>query len=463
MKNICKLITAVILGVTLNISCEESEFLKEVPLDFYSPENSYKTYDDYQSALTDLYAKVRDQYSLDMNAANDPYFVGTDIAYNARKDNNRVGNYNTLVTPQAVLPRIIWIGWYKIISNANTIISRLLDSKLTENEQYGIRAEALIFRAWSYHNLVHLYGGVPLLTEEITFPKTDLVRASKEDILKQIIKDATEAASNLPEITSVKDGKLSKPVAYHLLTETYIALGEYDKAITNASRVINESGLSLMKSRFGSSQNASGDVFYDLFQVNNQNRSQGNTEAIWVAQYELDTPGGILTSAGINKNYLERSVAPALFSMTAPDGKPATYKNAGASTLNVGGRGVSFIRPTDYYLYDIWGLDPTADNRVVTNPDIRTSAYNIVRDFIYSDPSSNYFGKSIIDFPAANNVSSTNWRWYPFPSKITTPGQHPAGIIDDPEHLTLKSTAGATHRDMYIIRLAETYLLRAEA
>jgi hypothetical protein len=465
MKRICILIITAIYSalLILNTSCNESNFLEEVPLDFYSPENSYVTYDDFQAALTDLYAKVRAMYSLDANANTDANFSGTDVAYNARRDNSRVGNYNTLVTPQAALPRTTWLGWFKIITNANVIISRLPSTALPESEQNLIKAETQLFRAWAYHNLVYLYGGVPLITEEITSPKTDFVRASSETIVNQIIEDATYAAATLPEIKDVKDGKLSKPVAYHILAENYITLGEYDKAIAAASRVIDQSGLSLMRERFGSLQNEPGDVFSDLFRVNNQNRSQGNTESIWVIQYEVDTPGGLLTSAGASVNQLERNVAPAVFSMTAPDGKPAIYNNASASTLNIGGRGVSFIRPTDYLLYDIWNLDPAEDNRIVTNPDIRTSAYNIVRDFIYTDPSSAYFGMSIHDYPSPNNVGSTDWRWYPFPSKITTPGQHPAGLIDDPEHLTLNSTAGATCRDMYLIRLPETILLRAEA
>lgn len=464
MKHIYIILVTCIALATLNTSCNESHFLEEIPLDFYSPENSYVTYDDFQMALTDLYAKVRNIYSLDGGANNDAYFVGTDIAYNARRDgNNRVGDYNNMVTPQATLPTTTYRKWFKIITNSNVIISRLADTKLSENEQNLIKAEAQLFRAWAYHNLVYLYGGVPLITEEITVPKTDFVRASKEAVIDQIIEDATNAATFLPEIKDVIDGKLSKPVAYHLLAENYITLGEYDKSIAAASKVIEESGLALMRQRFGSLQNEPGDVFYDLFRVDNQNRSQGNTESIWVVQYELDVPGGLLTSAGASVNQLERNVSPAVFSMTTPDRKPAIYKNASASTLNIGGRGVSFVRPTNYFLYDIWGLDPAQDNRIVTNPDIRTSSFNIVRDFIYTDPSSSYFGKSIIDFPSPNNVGSTDWRWYPFPSKVTTPGQHPIGLIDDIEHMTLKSTAGATCRDMYIIRLAETYLLRAEA
>ena len=37
-----------------NSSCQEEEFLKEVPLDFYSPENSYKSEANFQAALVDL-------------------------------------------------------------------------------------------------------------------------------------------------------------------------------------------------------------------------------------------------------------------------------------------------------------------------------------------------------------------------------------------------------------------------
>ena len=280
--------------------------------------------------------------------------------------------------------------------------------------------------------------------------------------MNQIIQDATEAANTLPDVNGVTDGRLNKSVANHLLAETYITLKRYDKAIEAATQVIQNSNLSLMTARFGSLKDQPGDVFYDLFRVGNQNRGAGNREAIWVAQYEVDVPGGSLTSAGNSTNQLERAVAPVVFGIKDPGGKEAAYKSAPASTLNIGGRGASFIMPTNYYLYDIWGLDPKADNRNITHPDIRTSKYNIVRDFLYSNPDSEYFGKSIIDFPSPQ-LTTQRWRWYPYPSKVTTPGQHPAGLYDEPAALTLKSTAGATYRDMYLIRLPETYFLRAEA
>ncbi|WP_341228429.1 RagB/SusD family nutrient uptake outer membrane protein [uncultured Arcticibacterium sp.] len=462
MKTRILKISLVSMLMMLNIGCKEDAFLKEIPLDFYSPGNSYVNEANFEAALVDLYSKVRYVQGVKANAQEYIQFLGTDIGYNARLDNNRLGDYNTVVTPQNSVTAFHWNNYYKIISNANTIIARLPESEVSEAKQALIASEAKLFRAWAYRFLVHIYGGVPLVLEEASSPKSDFVRASKEEIFAQIISDATDAANNLPNVDGVSDGRLSKAVANHLLAETYLTLKEYDKAIAAASEVIDRSNLSLMTERFGSLKDMPGDVFYDLFRVGNQNRSSGNTEAIWVAQYEVDIPGGGMTSTGSAENKLERVVAPASWTLKDPNGDAASLNSAPRSTLNEGGRGASFLRTTDYYLYDIWGLDPDADNRVVDNPDIRTSKYNIVRDFIYANPDSDFFGKSMLDFPTEQWVAQS-WRWYPIPSKVTTPGQHPSGLIDDPVTLTLKSTAGATYRDDYLIRLPETYLIRAEA
>ena len=457
---------ALLAGMMLfQAGCNEEEFLNEVPLDFYSPENSFITEGNFNAALTDLYARVRAIQSVDAGANLYSEVLGTDVAYNARLDQSRLGNYTVSMTPQGDIPRQPWIQWFKIISNANTIITRIGTSSLTDAQKKLIGAEAKMFRAYAYFKLVHLYGGVPLILDEVNSPQTNFTRATREQVLQQVVLDASEAAANLPAIDAVKDGKVSKAVANHVLAETYLSLKDYDKAIAAATEVIEKSNLRLMTERFGSLRNQPGDVFYDLFRVGNQNRKSGNMESIWVIQYELDVIGGALTSSGSTMNNLERAVAPAVFSIVDPGGKAALLDNASASTLNSGGRGVSCVRPTDYWTYDIWGLDPKKDNRKLdpSITDIRTSPFNIVRDFVYTNPASpNFVGKSLIDFPAPNWVAAS-WRWYPYPSKVTTPGQHPAGVVQDPAKLTLRASAGPTFRDMYQIRLPETILLRAEA
>ena len=448
-----------LLILMFNFSCNEEEFLREVPLDFFSPENSFQTYGNFESALTDLYARVREIRFGRLSDSRFIPFLGTDVAMNARMDNNRWGNYEIYCVPTNGIIKYWWDSWFKIISNANTILSRLDDGELTEAQKLSVAAEAKFFRGFSYRHLVHLYGGIPLILEEIVSPKSDLVRASKEEVLNQMVLDFNDAAQGLPTIDLVTDGKVSNVVASHYLAEAFIALGKFDEAIAAAAVTIDDGNTNLMTSRFGLKASVTpGDPYWDLFQAGNQNRKGGNKEALWVAQMEVDIPGGLLESSSFNYNGLERYAAPVAFlTFKDPDGKEGSILKP-QSDYNSGGRGVSFMKNTNFYLYDLWQGD--WDN------DLRNAPNNIHRDYIYTNPASAYYGTSAV-LPDGTLNSPTwinqNWRWYPYPTKITTAGDHPDAVFEDKALNYLKSTAGSTYRDMYILRLAETYLLRAEA
>ncbi len=194
------------------------------------------------------------------------------------------------------------------------------------------------------------------------------------------------------------------------------------------------------------------------FQVGNQNRKSGNREALWESQMEVDIPGGLLESTTGGPNRWERNCNPAAWiSFTDPDGKNGMLNKA-FSDYNGGGRGVSFIKCTNFFLFDLWQSDFTND--------IRNAPHNIVRDLVFNNPASAYYGKSAVNPDGTSNSptwQNQNWRWYPFPSKTTTPGQHPDALYENIELGILKTGAGGTYHDMYLLRLAETYLLRAEA
>lgn len=454
MKISIKNILAIILISTVVFSCVESDFLEEKPLDFYSTDNSFVTYENYQSALVDLYAQLRD---LKFNPGEIGYahLYGTDLMLNARRtgDGLRFGNYSVALNPTSSIPSYHWNRLYKIITSANSIIDRLGEnSELTEEEKSAVDAEARFFRALGYRNLVYLFGGVPLLLNEVTAPITDFTRASKDEVVDQILVDLRVATENLPEITQVGDGRVSNLAAYQLISEIYLFQENWEEAIKAATVVINDPSTALMTARFGSLANQPGDVFYDLFRVGNQNRSSGNTEAIWVAQFEVDVLGGVLSSTGLAGNVLERIHAPAVFTLTDPDGKSGSAGSM--STLNAGGRGVSFMRPTGYMEQTVWEDD--------FDGDIRNSKYNYVRDFIYDNPNSAWYDSSAVKYPGPNLIAES-WRWYPWISKVTTPGQHPDNLYANKETGLLNNGAGSTYTDQYYMRLAETYLIRAEA
>lgn len=459
-----KLLITCLLAIFLLGSCNENKLLEELPLDFYSPENSYVTQANFESALTDLYARVRNIHYGSNDYMNFAHFLATDIGKSARGTPDRFGDYDVFVVPTHAMIRFHWVEWFKVISNANTILSRMEGSELTAVQQLLMEAEARFFRALAYRYLVYLYGGVPIILEEVASPRTDFARASKEEVLLQIVDDLTFSSQNLPAINSVIDGRVSNLVAYHFLSETYVSLNRFDEAIAAASKIIDDPNTALMTERFGTKANLDpqddylqlgpGDPFWDLFQRGNQNRSTGNREGLWVIQMEVDVIGGGLQSGGGNFNALERFVAPVAFlTYLDPDGKEGSI-GLPQSNFNTGGRGASFLMNTDYFLNDIWMSD--WDN------DIRNAPHNIVRDFVYTNPSSRWKDSSSVKYPSPTKIAQ-DWRWYPYPSKVTTPGDHPDNLFISKEDLTLNSTAASTYRDMYLLRLPETYLLRAEA
>lgn len=443
----------------MNISCNEDRFLKEVPLDFITVENAYVTYADYQSALTGLYNMVR-YYEYTNEGMR--CMLGTDVAYNARRNNDRMGNLVNEYKPTTDRIAYHWESYYKLIKNANTINSRVWEADLSASEKELISAEARFFRAFAYRTLVYYYGDIPLIKEEVTVPKKDYIRNSREEVLAFMIEDFKYASEKLPSIADVQDGKVSDLVAKHYLAETYISVGDHEKAILYASEVIDSPETDLMKQRFGSRVNAvpDGDVYFDLFQRKNQNRkTAGNKEALWVIQMEEDVIGGLTSSVTRDDqiNPIERNHCPALWSLTGPGGESGVMLGSnGRSDFNHGGHGVSFMRTTEWHLNQNW--DGCFDT------DMRNSAINIVRTAVYDNPKSPYYGKSVMD-PAtmSKNLKANAWRWYPWLTKATCPGDHPSALYEDKELKTLKAAAGQTYADQYMLRLAETYLLRAEA
>lgn len=444
-------------------SCNESDFLKEVPSGKYTAENMYKTKEHFESAIVQLYGGYRSLYYSGNDNEYD-FFWGTDLTHAGQPNVVRFfSDYPATLDPTASKVIYHWRGNYKIIANANTIISRLPDSEMTIEEQNIIAAEARFFRALAYRYLVFLYGGVPLVLEEITSSKDDFTRASKEEVLKQIITDLEFAVENLPDISKVTDGKISNVAASHLLSEIALANGDPELAINAASAAINNPAMALMNERFGSRKDEPGDLYWDLFQRGNQNRSNGNTEAIFVIQFELDILGGGQSSTKRTGYLMERFHAPNTPLATDPWDKSVIADMLQTSDI---GRGAGWLMPTFHFSNLIWyGGDDQIDYR-----DIRVSEYNFPRGIKYNNPKGpeKYQG-FYFDINTAENqyCLSTQGIWsrgvYPYQTKCTTPNDHPASMIANEETMALKSEAGVTYTDWYDMRLAETYLLRAEA
>ncbi|MCP4373226.1 MAG: RagB/SusD family nutrient uptake outer membrane protein [Deltaproteobacteria bacterium] len=439
-------------------ACDEG-ILVEEPLDFYSPENSYQTPADIDAALVSIYRQIRVFYLGNWKGTTFLH-VGTDLGMGCRNPaTDDFGDYRVALVPNTDVALSYWKQFYKMVFNSNTILDRLeaIDYN-SEEEKNAQIAEAKFFRGYAYRCLINLYGGVPIVLNEITSPQRDFVRATKEESIAQAINDLEFAADYLPGVAEVKyEGKVSSAAALHVLAELYISAGDYDKSITAASAVIDDPNISLMTTRFGRKADIEGDPYWDLFQRFNLNRSSGNMEGILVLQNEFNIPGGADGNAYGDDGFLyERTYGPLYWFLNDPDGEKIFI---GPTTQN-GGRPVGFIRFTPYFLNGIWDTDNW-------DVDIRNNERNIQRDWVVDNPSSAYFGQKISDFPQSwyDNLSDldTLRDYHPLATKISTYNDHPDDLMKDTETGVVESTAGATYNDWYLMRVAETYLLRAEA
>lgn len=449
------IILPILASLFLYTSCDK-DFLEEKPLDFLSSSNALITYEDFQFSINSLYDKVRFEFYSKGDRNNMDYIYGTDLVFDGQPDVMRFTNYGNTLTPLGdsnSVAVVHWTNFYKIISDVNVVLSRIGESEMTSEQKLLIEAEARFFRAFSYRSLAYLYGGVPLVTDAVTEPKYDYVRASKEEVLAQVILDLEFASTNLLPRSQARAGEIHKLVASHLLSEVYLATGQYQQAVDAATVVIDDPGTDLMTQRFGTRVAVQpGDVYWDLFQRGNQNHAS-NTESLWVIQFETDVPGGAaVTSTRTGAPLYERHHAPSVRDITINGVRPFNWP-IGDYT---GGRGIGWAISTPYFSNTIWESD--------WSNDIRNANHNFVRDFVSTNPASPLYGQVISTENPPAGITVPSRAFYAYQSKVTTPYDHPANLYANPATFLLKdATAGGTFTDQYMFRLAETYLLRAEA
>jgi len=420
------------------------DFLDEELKSELAPTNTFTSTYGFEVGSAGLYAITRAEYNT--WGEEDAYMHGNACAYEAlhvATDIVEAINSNASLTAFADLKltseerfvRSYWEWAYSLIASSNLIMvysekNTNWDSP-TDKERF--QAEARFFRAYAYRTLIYLYGDVPYVETILYDFRLDFTRTPKDEVLGHIIDDLVFATKHLPDNPDkVKDGKLTKWAAYHLLSEMYLLQKEYVLAEEAALEVINSKYYDLMKTRYGVNKDKSGDVFSDLFVEFNQNRGSGNKESIWVLQLEYNAIGGGTRST----DWTRRAWTPNYAGLTG-------FIRADS----LGGTGRAEIMPMKWWV----GTQGTnADGNypgIFSANDIRNSNYNIKRNWYYNDPSNaSLYGKKC-------NITEQTW--------MSTKTLYPALVkffarVSQPE-----DTGG--FKDRMKFRLAETYLLLAEA
>lgn len=433
MKKIFSMVAASLLLFT---SC--SDFLDEHLKGSLAPSNTYVSTQGFEVGMAGLYEFARSEFNTWGGTGNAfshgsacPYEalqVGTDIVGTGAKDAGLVLFENLSYTPATGFVKSYWNFGYGLVANANLILaySETNTNWDTPTDKIRFQAEARFFRAYGYRYLVYLFGDVPYVDKVESKFRIDFTRTPKAEVLKKMIEDLEFAATNLPEDPDqVQVGRLTKWAAKQMLSEVYLMADMPDKAEVAAAQVIDSKKFSLMKERFGNHVDAPGDLFADLFLENNQNRTSGNMESIWVMQLEYDVIGG----GGESDDWTKRAWGPKYFDM---DGFVVAD--------SLGGRGVAQLVPLKWWISEEGFYD---------KEDIRNSESNIKRNWYYNNPQSPKYGQRV-------EITDDLWRvgrLYPAVTKFFY-----SKIADGAD-----IGYGGNTKDRMRFRLGETYLLLAEA
>ena len=188
----------------------------------------------------------------------------------------------------------LWNDFYLGINTCNAIIERSVKvTGLSDAIKKQRVAEAKFIRAHHYFIMTQLFGGVDLRLTETVAPTKDVKRSTVAAQYAQIIKDLSEAIPDLEAKAKSADyGRATRPAAEHLLgkvfltkaTSTAKAGDDYAKAIANLKSVIANYGIILLPN------------FADVHKQGNEM----NNEVIWSIQYTRDP----LTNAGGNNAHV---------------------------------------------------------------------------------------------------------------------------------------------------------------
>ena len=205
----------------------------------------------------DAVVSYRENMMLRYKDGMEHWYVDMLLLAESHSDNAYAGSPNAETTPFEVnsiegsntnLLRD-WNRHMENVARANNMIwgiAQLADPALTDAERSQYTAEAKIFRAMVYFDMVRIWGNVPLITAlagDITaetivdvYPDYFPPQSDELTIYQQIEKDLLEGLEHAPANNPANKTLLSKSVAQALLAKVYAEkpLRDYDKVIQYA-------------------------------------------------------------------------------------------------------------------------------------------------------------------------------------------------------------------------------------
>jgi hypothetical protein len=438
MKRYINIFIIFLLGAGLLAACNKQ-------LEEYNPtgltiDQVFSTPDGFETLVNAAYSYNRWWYGKEegYNMAE----MGTDLWTSGTGDKYPdLTQYINLQASNGVMS-VLWRQLYSAINLCNTGIGRINNAGYPDDKRTLRDAELHFLRAFYYWHIVEMWGGVHFTVKETAGVETVANRTPVDTFYAQIFRDLDVAVKNLP-VTTGDYGRVTKPAAQAFLARMYLTRGMNDRAAALADSVINNYGFSLQP------------AYADLWRMDNLQ----NKEIVWAVNYmknlvfddRLDAtlyPNG--HSRGAHNGHL-------MFGMKYDD-LPGMQRDI------VNGRPFNRYMPT-LYLLDLF--NERADARYNASFKSVWLCNNIK-----TAPAGMKLGDTAIICTkyvvSREDTAGKRYRVYDRNIVYSAAGEGK----DRTHYVSLKKFDDATRasmneeqssRDAYIIRLAELYLIAAEA
>lgn len=482
----------VLTGMAVLSSCTDS-FLEPDPLSMFEPEKTFATESGLKAALAMCDRHLR-LYWTNFESNNISVPIGTeylfsDLAVYGKTDGvgGVYGDFANGLTPTSGISNgddnrisYFWGQHYSGIKYANTVISYIDGVQgLSDEVKNQYKGRAYFHRAYRYLALVFQFGDVPLVTKILEVPKRNYRSTKKDAILQMITADMEKSIEWVPDQANTEYiGMVNKGACRQLLIKCYLATGQFEKAEKQADILINQSGYSLMQNSFGLEDKGgepetweiTRNVIWDLHRPDNKLDATNKEVIMGLTNNTDESHTDFLTMRIFGPFWNDGR-------LMAPDGVKAAENFARNHALydkqidNVRafGRGIGTVRPTYFAQHTLWNVNGVEDkedlrhNSKVGNwvnmEDIKYCTYKDQNNKVKSD----YYDQNFRLYDDAGKIlcSDTIRDWFDFPLYKIYLRDAVAEANNGANQFN--GASKGSNANWYLYRLAETYLLRAEA
>lgn len=291
---------AIAILVTV-LSCSE-DYLEVEPKGTFLTENYYSNQDEAFAGLVAAYDFLRknsggfENMVTMMNAGSDDFYAGGGNS----TDGIGIQNFSNYALNAIEMPVSFWTDHYRGVNRANLMILKLPDVPMDETLKARFMAESKALRAYYHYNLVKMFKNIPLFTEPVSPAEMyNVVQATPEETYAQIEADLMEAIPVLPStLSNAEFGRLTKGAAQAILGKVYLEQGKNSLAATQFAEVNGTPG---QTNQYG---NKLLDNFDDLWNIDNKFNSESILEishtnesfAGWGNAYNDDAEGNMIST-----------------------------------------------------------------------------------------------------------------------------------------------------------------------